>query len=447
MPPAIFHPAFKAQPWWWEAWTPNNTLSVDPPAKTDVVIVGAGYGGLSTALELRRNGIDCVVLERGVFGIGASTRNGGMLSGGTNIAKGLGGKNPKVEAEFAANKAAFLGSGADSLQTLIDIIGREKIDCGLITTGRFTGAWTPKHYDDQARKVEMFNKYANVGAEMIPRERVREMMASDYYYGGMYVKSGGNLHPARYYKGLLEAAHKQGAILCGNVEAERIEKIGSEKTGGGWRVLTAKGPIACREVVIATNGYTGDLTPKLKMRVVPVASHIIATEELPMPATELIPLQRSIGDTKRVLTYYRPSPDGKHMIFGGRARFTAAPPEVSAPILYQYMIDRFPQLKGVRITHAWTGNVAFALDSMSHMGQDDGMHYLLACNGNGVAMMTYLGTQTAKKIAGGSNAPVNAFDGREFPEHPLYNGDPSLYLPLIGAWYRTRDWLDRRLAG
>jgi glycine/D-amino acid oxidase-like deaminating enzyme len=137
-----------------------------------------------------------------------------------------------------------------------------------------------------------------------------------------------------------------------------------------------------------------------------------------MPATDLIPLQRSIGDTKRVLTYYRPSPDGKYMIFGGRARFTAAPPEVSAPILYQYMIDRFPQLKGIRITHVWTGNVAFALDSMSHMGQDDGMHYLLACN-----------------------------DGREFPEHPLYNGDPSLYLPLIVALYRTRDWLDRKMAG
>ena len=91
----IFHPTFKAQPWWWEAWTPNNALSVDPPAKTDVVIVGAGYGGLSTALELRRNGIDCVVLERGVFGIGASTRNGGMLSGGTNIAKGTGRQEPQ----------------------------------------------------------------------------------------------------------------------------------------------------------------------------------------------------------------------------------------------------------------------------------------------------------------------------------------------------------------
>jgi glycine/D-amino acid oxidase-like deaminating enzyme len=437
----IFHPDFKAQPWWWEAWHPDTALSRDPPARTDVVIVGAGYGGLSTALELRRNGVEAVVLERGVFGIGASTRNGGMISGGTNVGKGLGGKNARVEEEFERNKAAFLGGGADSLSTLLDIIQREKIDCGLVTNGRFVGAWTPKHYDAQAARIDMFNRFADVGAEMIPRERVREMMASDYYYGGMYVRRGGHLHPARYYRGLLEAAHRQGAVLCANIEAERIEK-----TAGGWRVLTARGPIAAREVVVATNGYTGDLTPRLKLRLVPVASHIIATEPLPMPAEELIPRLHAIGDTKRVLTYYRPSPDGRHLIFGGRARFTAAPPEVSAPILYRYMTDRFPQLKGVRITHAWTGNVAFAFDNLSHMGTDEGLHYLLGCNGSGVAMMTYLGTQTAKKIAGGANAPINAFDGREFPGHPLYNGDPSMYLPLIGAWYRTRDWLDRRLA-
>ena len=110
------------------------------------------------------------------------------------------------------------------------------------------------------------------------------------------------------------------------------------------------------------------------------------------------------------------------------------------------MTDRFPQLKGVRITHAWTGNVAFALDSMSHMGQDDGMHYLLACNGSGVAMMSYLGYQTARKIAGGSNQPVNAFDETEFRSVPFYNGNPEWILPLVGAWYRTRDWIDRTLA-
>jgi glycine/D-amino acid oxidase-like deaminating enzyme len=438
--PDIFHPDFKARPWWWEAWTPNNALSQDPPARADVLIVGAGYGGLSTALELRRNGVEAVVLERGDFGIGASTRNGGMISGGVNLGKGLGGKNQAAE-EFARRKAEFLAAGSDSLSVLEDIIAREKIECGVIKKGRFVGAWTPRHYDEQAAKIEMFNKYADTGAEMVPRERQREMIASDYYFGGMYARRSGHLHPALYYKGLLEAAHRAGAILCANVEAERIEK-----TNAGWRVLTGKGPVQCREVVIATNGYTGDLTPRLKRRVVPVASHIIATEPLPMPATELIPELLSIADTKRVLTYYRPSPDGRHLIFGGRARFTAASPEVSAPILDQYMIDRFPRLRGVRITHVWTGNVAFALDYMPHMGSDQGLHYLLACNGNGVAMMTYLGTQTAKKIAGGANAPVNPLDGRDFPESRFYNGDPSWFLPIIGAWYRTRDWLDRRRA-
>ena len=164
----IYAPGFKAQPWWWEAWTPNTALSQDPPAKTQVVIVGAGYGGLSTALELRRNGIDAVVLERGVFGIGASTRNGGMISGGTNLGKGLGGKSPIAE-EFERNKAALMGAGADSLTVLEDIIAREGIECGLHKNGRFVGAWTPRHYDDMATKVEVYNNYANAGASMVRR--------------------------------------------------------------------------------------------------------------------------------------------------------------------------------------------------------------------------------------------------------------------------------------
>ncbi|MFO1079898.1 MAG: FAD-dependent oxidoreductase [Reyranellaceae bacterium] len=435
----IYHPDFKAEPWWWEAWRPSNALSQDPPARSDVVIVGAGYGGLATALELRRNGVEAVVLERGDFGVGASTRNGGMISGGTNLGKGISGNSPTAE-EFERNKAAIMAAGADSLTVLEDIIAREGIDCGLHRNGRFVGAWTPRHWDDLAAKVETWNKYADAGAEMVPRDAQRAYIASDYYYGGLFASRSGHLHPALYYKGLLEAAHRAGAVLCAQVEAERIEK-----TAGGWQVLTAKGPIAAREVVIATNGYTGGLTPRLQRRVVPVASHIIATEELPFHASTLIPELRAVGDTKRVLTYYRPSPDGKRLIFGGRARFTAAPPEVSAPALYRYMTDRFPQLGDVRITHVWTGNVAFAIDYMPHMGQDEGLHYLLGCNGNGVAMMTYLGTQTAKKIAGGRNVPVNPLDGRTFPTHPLYHGNPW-FLPMIGAWYRTRDWIDRRLA-
>jgi glycine/D-amino acid oxidase-like deaminating enzyme len=105
------------------------------------------------------------------------------------------------------------------------------------------------------------------------------------------------------------------------------------------------------------------------------------------------------------------------------------------------MLDRFPQLRGVRVTHAWSGNVAFTLDAVPHMGRDEMMHYALGCNGSGVAMMTYLGYQTGRKIARKANV-VCAFDVPEFPEHPLYNGNPW-FLPLVGGYYRIRDRVDR----
>jgi glycine/D-amino acid oxidase-like deaminating enzyme len=174
-----------------------------------------------------------------------------------------------------------------------------------------------------------------------------------------------------------------------------------------------------------------------------VGSYIIATEELPPDlAASLSPKNRSIADTRRVLTYYRMSPDNKRLIFGGRAKFGHTDPVDTAPILYQFMMDRYPQLKGVTITHAWTGNVAFTMDEMPHMGKFDNLHYALGCNGSGIAMMTYLGQQTARKVAGKSNR-VCAFDRPEFPDHPLYNGS-TWFLPLVGRYFRTRDWIDRR---
>jgi glycine/D-amino acid oxidase-like deaminating enzyme len=439
MADSIFHKDFKTMPWWWEWWHPSNELSQDPPAKTDVLVVGAGYGGLSTALELARSGVDVTVLERGDFGVGASTRNGGAVSGGTTLGKGFTGKGVKRDVEVMTR---MLADAADSLAQVETVIRREGIECHWRMSGRFSGAYTPRHYAEQAEKVGTYNDTASLGTYMVPRERQREEIASDYYHGGMIVERSAQLHPALYYGGLLAATHRAGAKLCAQCNADRIER-----RTGGFRVVTGRGPIEAREVVIATNGYTTELTPTLRRRLVPVASHIIATEELSEDLVKsLIPKNRVLSDTKRVLCYYRQSPDNKRVIFGGRARFTQVPPEVSAPILHRYMLDRWPQLKGVKVTHAWTGNVAFAFDFLPHMGMEQGMHYLLACNGSGVAMMSYLGWQTARKIVGGSNAPANAFDGKDFPTVPFYNGNPEWFLPFVGAWYRTRDWWDRKTA-
>lgn len=435
---AIFHTEFKTEPYWWEAYRP---AAVDPqplPRRVRVAIVGGGYGGLSTALELAKHHVDSVVLEAAELGFGASTRNGGGVSGGVNIGKSFSGKTLDPQSERAR---AVLTDGADAFALIERLIAEETIPCHWNKTGRFVGAWTPAHYAAQEKKIALLNDAAQSEAHMVPRDRQREEMASDYYYGGMVVERSANLHPALYYKGLLDACRARGVPVCARAAVERIVE-----RNGGWELRTARGPVQANEVVIATNGYTGDITPALKRRVVPLASHIIATEPLPSDlAAGLIPKQRTLADTRRVLCYYRMSPDGRRMIFGGRARFTPATPQRTAAILHRFMTDRFPQLHGVKITHGWTGNVAFTLDALPHMGQRDRLHYLLGCNGSGVAMMTYLGWQTARKIAGLSNRP-SAFETADFPDHPLYSGNPW-FLPAIGAWYRLRDGLDRRRAG
>jgi glycine/D-amino acid oxidase-like deaminating enzyme len=438
MPASIFHPDFKPMPYWWEAWRPAaDGAEVPVPSRTDVAIVGAGYTGLSTAIELADSGIQATVIEAHEPGFGASTRSGGGVSGGVNVGKSFSGKSIDPGSERAAG---MLHDAGDAFSLIERIIDRESIQCFWEKRGRFVGAWTPKHYESLAKRVEALNGAAQSGSFMVPRERQREEMASDYYYGGMVVERSGKLHPALYYKGLLDAALRRSVTICAKALVTTIARNGTR-----WRLETARGAIEADEVVIATNGYTGDATPRLKRRIIPLASHIIATEELSSDlAASLIPKGRTLADTRRVLCYYRISPDGRRVIFGGRARFTPVTPETSAPILHRFMLDRFPQLRGIRVTHAWTGNVAFTLDAVPHMGLDEGMHYALGCNGSGVAMMTYLGHQTARKIAGKANA-VCAFDAPEFPDHPLYSGKPW-FLPFVGGYYRMRDSMDRLLA-
>jgi glycine/D-amino acid oxidase-like deaminating enzyme len=431
----IFTSDFKARPFWWEAYEPRPLPEVALPKSIRVVIIGAGYAGLNAALELNREGIGCIVLDANEPGFGGSSRNGGMVSGGVNV-----GKRYMAKALSDAEAALYLNDAADAFSHIEDLINRENIDCGWTRAGYFLGAWCKSHYEGMAHKVELLNQTARSESYLVPPERQREEIGSDYYRGGVVVGRAGHLHPALLFKGLLELCQQRDIPIASKTPAVKLTE-----TATGWRVDTPRGSIEAGDVIIATNGYTGDVTPDLKRRVVPVGSYIIATEELPADlAASISPKNRSFADTRRVLTYYRMSPDGKRLIFGGRAKFGHTDPVETAPILHRFMTDRFPQLKGVRVTHAWSGNVAFTLDALPHAGQIDGMHYLTGCNGSGVAMMTYLGTQTARRIAGRANR-THAFEEGDFPDHPLYTGNPW-FLPVIGTWYQIRDRFDRMMA-
>jgi glycine/D-amino acid oxidase-like deaminating enzyme len=434
MSQALFHPGFKAKPYWWEAYEPVALPETDLPKHIAVAIVGGGYAGMSAALELARNGIQSIVLDAAEPGFGGSTRSGGLVSAGVNVGKRM--INKALTPEQAK---PFLNDAIDAFTNIENLITGENIDCGWTKTGYFLGAWCQSHYDAMKKKVDLLNSEAQSDAVLVPREQQRAEIGSDYYFGGMLVGRAAHLHPALYYKGLLDRVQKAGVAIASRTPVNGL----SQEAGGTWTVKTPRGTIRAGHVIIATNGYTGDVTPQFKRRVVPVGSYIIATEELPPDlAKSLSPRNRSFADTRRVLTYYRLSPDGKRMIFGGRAKFGFSDPVETAPMLHRFMTDRFPQLKGTKITHAWTGNVAFTMDELPHMGKFQGLHFALGCNGSGVAMMSFLGRETARKIVGKSNRTI-AFDQPEFPTSPLYHGNPW-FLPLVGAWFRTADWIDRR---
>ncbi len=431
----IYHPEFQLKPWWWEAYQPKVEDLADVPQTADVAIIGAGYAGLAAALELTKQGKTAVVFDTEHPGFGASTRSGGMISGGRNVGKRYTRETP----EEARQIEAMRHDAADSFDLIESLIKDNNIDCGWHKTGTFYGAWCRSHYNAMTDKVAALNAIEEGDARLIPQDQQRAEIGSDYYRGGMVIERGAHLHPALYFKGLLDLCRAAGVTICAKAPVTDLNQ-----SPAGWLVGTSRGATMSEHVVVATNGYTGKVTPDFAKRVIPIGSYLIATEELPGDiAASLSPKNRAIADSRRVLTYYRMSPDGKRLLFGGRAKFGITDPLETAPILYQFMTDRFPQLRGSRITHAWTGNVAFTMDELPHMGELKGMHYALGCNGSGVAMMTYLGTQTARKIAGAANYQC-AFDGPQMPTHPLYNGNPW-FIPWVGRYFRTRDWIDRQL--
>src|SRR5438874_9710512 len=162
----IFHPDFVPEPYWWEAYRPVAGELAEVPGETRVAIVGGGYAGLSAALELAKQGIDAVVLERGALGVGASTRNGGSVSGGVNIGKSFSGRAAEVAPERAQH---LLADAADAFSLIERLIADEAIECFWMKRGRFVGAWTPKHYASQEKRLAGLNDAAQSGAYMVPR--------------------------------------------------------------------------------------------------------------------------------------------------------------------------------------------------------------------------------------------------------------------------------------
>jgi glycine/D-amino acid oxidase-like deaminating enzyme len=402
---------------------------VECPSRTDVAIIGAGYTGLAAARALARRGADVTVLERHTIGWGASSRNGGFV---------LPGFKPEVEAlarRLGVTEARRLFElSLQAICALEATIAEEAIDCGYVRSGTVVLAARPGHLAGlEASRRFLRNELAHETVVLGPAE-LRSEIGSARYFGGLLDPFAGSVQPALLLRGLAAAAERAGARLV-----ERAGVVGIHRAGGGITLTTERGTVVARDVLVATNGYTGPAVPALQRRVVPVGSYVIATAPLaPDLAARLIPRRRVLSDTKNLLFYFRLSPDGR-LVFGGRAAFTPTAVAGSAAILRGGMVEVFPELADVPVEYAWDGRVAFTLDQMPHAGVLGGVHYALGYGGHGVALATWLGGRMGDALAGAGTVPRLT---SPFRPVPLYGGTPW-FLPLVGGYYRMRDWVGR----
>ncbi|QIB34625.1 NAD(P)/FAD-dependent oxidoreductase [Ancylobacter pratisalsi] len=432
----IFAEGFKDQPYWWEAAAPETDL--DPlPSKADAVVIGSGYTGLNAATELARAGLQVVVLDGERLGEGGSTRSGGMVSSGQKLVVGgaIKGTDPELFSRM-------IGDSTSSFEYLQRLITTEGLDADLKISGRFFGAHARSQFAALHRNGRILAEKTGVSVSFYDRGNQRQAIGSDYYFGGMVVDEYGGLHPGKYHRALRERARASGVMLRSHAKAGPVK----DGPNGLKIVPTMRGDILAEHVITSTNGYTRpDGHPDLARRVVPVKSYQIATEPLPADLIEtLIPRGRMISDTRRDVIYTRPSPDGTRILFGSRPGLRETTDRAAAPHLYARMTEIFPELRDYKISHAWSGFVAMTVDKVAHMGARDNSDFAVGCNGNGVALMSYLGYQTALKILGQQNRPTS-FDREEFAAAPLYSGGPNAwFLPVVAAWYRLQDWYERR---
>lgn len=403
------------------------------PTSVDVLVVGAGYTGLNAAIEISRSGLSTVVMDAGYPGYGCSTRNGGQVS--TSVKPSL---NALIGKVGEARAHAIRDEGKRALQWIETRINDEGIDCDFRRCGRFHAAHTPAHYVELQREAEMLAKEGIPTVEVPQTEQWREL-GTDAYFGGLVFPEHASLHPAKYHAGLLQSAVLAGAQIVPNCPVLTISNRGDR-----YEIRTEQGSVIARQVVIGTNGYTGSLTPWLRRRSIPIGSYIIATEELPPGlADTLFPQDRVISDTRKVIYYYRLSPDRKRVVFGGRVSAGEVDHRISAQRLRAQMVHLFPQLSEVSISHSWSGTVSYSFDEMAHSGTHDGMHYSMCYCGSGVSMASYLGMRMGQKVCGLDEGKT-AFDDLPFPSRPLYYGKPW-FLPPVVAFYRLRDQLQLRM--
>lgn len=421
--------ARKSTPYWWEAAPVRPLPDQALQKQVDVVILGAGYAGLSAGLTLARAGRSVAVFDAMNPGEGASSRNGGITSGSIRPAFAT------LTRKFGEKVAlAIEDEGKRARQFLYDFIAAEQLDCDFRLTGAFRGALGFEQYDAMARGAETLAKRLGIETYAVPHREQRDYIGTDFYRGGVARMDIGGLHPAKFHAELLRLAQAAGAVVHSHTPVASIAREGS-----GFEVTTSAGKIAARQVLVCTNGYTDKAAPFLRRRLVPVRSRIIVTDPLPAELMDrLMPKRMMMSENRQLGFYYRPTPDGSAILLGGRDSSFSGDPIEPTLRLRAGLAQLFPELHDVGFSHSWFGNVAMNRDMLPRMFEKDGVLYASGFCGSGVVWAPWLGRHAAQRLMGAGGAERSAFDMRPPAAVPFFNGKPW-FMPAIIKGYALQD--------
>lgn len=400
-------------------------------ARCDVAIVGAGYTGLSAALHLARAGYSVTVLEAHRVGFGASGRNGGQVGSGQRL------EVDDLEKMAGPSTAKRLWDLAQEAKALVRALAAE---AGVPFHPGVAHAFrTAREFDHAHAQIDkLATRYGYDQIEPLAQDAFRAILPSARYMAGELDHGAGHLHPLNLALGMARLADQAGATIC---EMSAVTRIDHGTTAGAPSTLhTDTGQLHADHVILAANGYLDRLEPKVAARVMPINNYIVATEPLGARAAEVLTRDIAVHDTKFVVNYWRMSPD-KRLIFGGGETITYRFPKDIFAKVRKPLLEIYPSLADVKLTHAWGGTLAITRTRMPCVLRPaPNCLSISGYSGHGVALATLAGKLMASAIQG----QAEGFDVMAQLTPPPFPGGAMLRQPLLIAgmsWFGLRDRL------
>jgi glycine/D-amino acid oxidase-like deaminating enzyme len=395
--------------------------------EADVVVVGGGISGLTTALELARRGRKVVLLEAAKIGYGASGRaNGQVISALTR--HGPAAIRALEPGERGDRLIALVRDAAEVLFALVDTYA---IDCDACRNG-----WLqPAHSEGRARRTaDLAEQWAAVGAPAaaLSAHDMQARLGAGGYHGGWEHRGGGHVNPYAFTLGLARAAAQEGAFIFESSPALRIGRVVN-----GWLVETPEGRVSAPKIALATAAHTGNLWPALRRSIVPVTSYQAATEPLGELATRILPDNEAASDTRMDLRYFRKDRDGR-LVSGGALALQIGASRRLPALVAKRLHNMFPALRGKRMEFFWGGRIAMTIDRLPHLHRRaDGVCAWVGCNGRGLALACAMGPVLADAIDGvpDNELALQPSEPRAVPLHAITSRMARFILP----WYRLKD--------